>query len=580
MSLFNKNKTNAIDVDKTDLSKVPFAKFANLAPIYKRADKKTPTADSCKKTLSQFTNSPIRILEEAKNILSTCNSVELKPEARLEIANTVFSLVYPEFSLWYYKYQKMESSLPESRERKTTLVACIEALETLAIAYEVHFRELFTSVPAKFKKVKDKLSHSGFRIMEVLLLLQRMRALRYQKLPRTDWHNCNQVFFSMALHNAIDDEQQLHGSVGMREQTLKDNRKGLYKSSIKQLFLSIHLFGLMDVSTWPIQLFHVPDAYLEFLNGEGLKVSADSGDKLQPGWLYIDLYQDEPLRFERAATRQEPSVLVDYSLFYNTLVKDHEEIGKMKFISDFDPQKLSRPLQKFNEEYRIPVLDLMIMALQSRSRIQKRYTSFNDEALKVYFGKKDVLHLLTDLSRADKNEVKRSRQFVDTLAQQSALLSYDDNLHMRSSWSIVNFSTGGMMIQTTENSFNNPIQLGQLMAVIPSETLTNPTLGVVVRLQRQHDGFIEVAVQALSNHPEIGFIFDSKSDDAKGRGVIVYPSINGSWYAVLNPADTAVPGTPFWLVRPRVDRIPVRLGEIYMSKKEFVIFELSSPGMK
>ncbi|MDH5570352.1 MAG: hypothetical protein OEY89_01225 [Gammaproteobacteria bacterium] len=580
MSIFSKNKRSAAEVEKTDLSKVPFARFANLPPIYKRADKKVLTAEACKKNLLQFTNSPIRMLEEAKNILLTSNCIQLKSEDRFEIANVVFSQIYPEFALWYYKYQKMESSLPESRERRTTLLACIEALEQLVIAYELYFREIYTSVPGKFKKVKDKLSHSGFRILEVLLLLQRMRALRYQKLPRTDWHNCNQVFFSMALHSALDDEYQLHGSVGIRDQTLKDNRKGLYKSSIKQMFLSIHLFGLMDVSTWPLQLFHVPDAYLDFLNGQGLKVAADNGDKLQPGWLYIDLYQDEPLRFERAAIRQEPSILVDYSLLFNTLVKDHEEIGKMKFISDFNPQKLSRPLQKFNEELRVPVLELMLMALQTRNRKLKRYTSFADETMKVYFGKKDVLHLLTDLTRTDVDAVMRSRQFVDTLAQQSALLSYDDNLHMRTNWRMVNFSTGGMLIHTTESSFNHAIQLGQLMAMVPSSELKTPTLGVVVRLQRQHDGFVEVAIHTLSNRPEIGFIFEEKTDDARGRGVIVYQSVNGNWYAVFNSTDNVVPGTPFWLIRPKVDRVPVRLGNVYMSKKEFVIFELRSPGMK
>ncbi|HEB87172.1 MAG TPA: hypothetical protein ENI68_09200 [Gammaproteobacteria bacterium] len=577
-------KTGApgIRADKHDPFKAPYARFSNLPHSYRHPGRKEISVDLYHKKLGQLQPFPTRMLEEAVSILSALNMMQLKPELRLEISNMIVVQVYPALAIWYQKYQGLESSLPENKERRLTLTVSVKVLEQLSISYMRYFGDLFTPVPRRFRKLSAKLSAAGFRLMEIFMLLQRIRALRYQKLTRNEWQNCNQLLFSLLLHHAVDEPYKLHGSVGIRsERSARDSRKDFLNSSVSRLYLSIQLFGLMDVSTWPTRMFHLPDAYLDYLDGSGLKMIKDDGRELNSGFLYTDMYQDMALRFDRPAKEHQPAVQVDISLLCHALVKDHETIAKMNFISDFDASKLSRPLQRMNEEERVPILDMMLLALQPRKRQQRRHAVFSDDALKVYFGKNKVMLLLTELTRHDLQEVMRSRQFEDTLLQHSSAFAEGDDLHMNSIWRMVNFSTGGMLLRTRETDFSNPVQLGQLMAFLPEDNIRKPTLGVVVRLQRYDDGFAEVALRCLSNYAEAAFLFDqSQKGTDKGRAIIIYQDLNDRWYLIVNPTCDFVPGTPFWLIRSKGNRIPVRLGETWMAKKEFLIFEMRSPGVK
>lgn len=582
MGFFRKNKgTTGGRADSHDLLKAPYAKFSNLPHPYRRPDKKEVDFEIYQEKLKHLHSFPVRMLEEGANILTALNMMLLKPEQRLEISNMILVQIYPALAIWYQKYQGLENSLPENKDRRTSLTASVNVLEQLAISYMHYFKDLFTPAPRRFKKQSNKLTAVGFRLMEIFLLLQRVRALRYQKLTRNEWQNCNQLFFSLALHNAVDSAYKLHGSVGIRaERSTNDSRKDFLNCSIRKLYLSIQLFGLMDVSTWPTRMFHLPDAYLDYLDGEGMKMVFDDGEKLKSGFLYTDLYQDMAPRFDRPAMKHEPAVQIVISGLYNALAKDHEEIAKMKFIADFDISKLSRPLQRMKEEDRVPILDMMLLALQLRKRQQQRHAVFSDDVLKVYFGKKSVMHLLTDLTQHNFRKVVDSRQFEDTLAEQSSKFSEADDYQMRSSWRMVNFSAGGMLLRTRETDFSNPVQLGQLMAFVPEDNIRKPTLGVVVRLQRYDDGFVEVALRCLSNHAEAAYLFaqaDMQKD--KGKAIIVYQNLNDHWYLVVSSEHDFVPGMPFWLIRPKGSRIPVRLGEVWMAKKEFLIFEMRSPGL-
>ncbi|MCW9024089.1 MAG: hypothetical protein OQK73_05350 [Gammaproteobacteria bacterium] len=580
MGFFSNKKTNIARIDHSDLISAPYAKFSNLPHAYREAGKNEIDIQAYRTRLERVTNHPVQMLEQAASILTSLNITTMKPAQRLEITNMIFSQVYPALAIWYYKYMETENSLPESKERRATLVACIGALNQLAIAYQHYFRDLFSIQTRKVKKVQESLSLAGFRIMEVLLIKQRIYALRYQKLPQGDWNNCNNIFFSMAFHNMLDHRHGLKGSIGLRGRSSTELRKGVLETTIRRLYLSVQLFGIMDVSTWPIRLFQIPDAYLEYLGEKGLKFALDDGEPLQPGFLYADLYQSYPMRPERAVKKHEPSALIDYTGFFNTLVKDHEEIGKMKFISNFDGTKISRPLLKLNEEDRIPVLDMMLMAFHPRKRKQKRHTVFSDEVVKVYFGKNEVMQLLTDTSHGNLEQVAKSRKFIDTLAQQSAILANDDNLHMRAAWRIVNFSTGGLLIRTRETGFNNPVQLGQVMAFTPEDNISKATVSVVVRLQRHDDGFVEVAVQSLSTEAEVAFLFDqARPNNDSGNVCILYRGMDDNWSVITSPAENYVPGMPFSLVRDKGERILLRLGDVLMSKKEFVVFEVRSPAL-
>ena len=559
-----------------------FGVFANLPKPYKEATKMELDKAGHTQTLANLRNSPVRLLQEAAQILTGLNRAKIKPPLRAELLTAILEQVYPVIAMLYGKYQGQENSLPETNERRNELSGSINVVEQLAIGYKQLFVADFSTKPAKFTKSKETLSLYAFRILEMLRLLQRLKALRYKKFTKTDWLDCNQVFFSMLLHNAVDDTYRLFGSTGLRDKLSEKNRSTTAPlSSIREIYISVQLFGLLDVSTWPTRFFHVPDALLDFL-GTGLQITADNGMPLQPGWLLTYLKNDGPPVFERHETIPAPIIRIDYTVLFNALAADHEAIAKMKFISAFDPQKLSKSIRNLDDEDRVPLLEAILMTLKQRKRTQKRHPVFKDEALRVYFGKQQVMRLLHDISDPDFQRVLTERKFVDTLAMKSAMLAEDDIREVTTHWTIVNFSAGGLLISTEETSFSSPIKIGQLVAFSPANAdIRKPTIGYVNRMNRREDKHVEVALVRLSNHAE-PVVIQNEKDIAThaGHAAVLIQDLYSHWQLIVNLKQIVNPGDPMKLIRSNGEKLPVRLGDIWIAKSEFTIYELRSPGLK
>ena len=131
-------------------------------------------------------------------------------------------------------------------------------------------------------------------------------------------------------------------------------------SNVRKLYLSIQLFGLLDVTTWPTRMFHIPDGYLDSLSGEGLKVLADDGQSIKPGFLLTHYKNDMPPLFKRNDNLPSPLIRFDYSNLYNALVKDHKELGKQQLSGVFDENKFRRPSAEISQVPRFAAFELRI----------------------------------------------------------------------------------------------------------------------------------------------------------------------------------------------------------------------------
>lgn len=574
MKLF---KTSS-SVDNND--EILYAEFANLAATYKSASKKDLDKDVYLDKLADLKKFPVRVLEEAAKQLKSLNHYTVKPVKRLELADAFMAHLYPVIALWYGKYQAQESSTPESTERKAALIAAINSVDQLAIAYKHVFRDLFDVSRSGYKSNRKYLTHSGFRILELLHLEQRLRALRYQRLPKSAWQNSNQVLFSMQYHNDVDESMNLVGNIGFEKKSdaLKQNK--VQASSIRKLYSSIQLFGLLDLSTWPVKLFHVPDLYLQYIE-DAISWTEDKGQPLVAGTLITCLNSETPPLFKRRNKMPGPCIVLNYSKLYNRLVKDHEELAKMEFIKRFEADKLSRPLLDLDTEDRIPVLEMILVSLKERERQQKRHAVFEEENLRVYFGCREVNSLMTDLLDPDIRRVMDEREFVDTLAQQSAMLASDEKKHMNSGWNMMNFSAGGMLIGTEESAFSSPIQIGQMVAVSPVDDVKKQTVGFVCRILRPQDNRIEVAITRISNYTEAAVI-QTQEDVNKntGKPSLLMHDVDGRWQLAVSHKMGLISGMPLKLTRSNGTRLPVRLGEVWLKKRDFTVYELRSPGLQ
>lgn len=583
MSLFTRTEEEKREYALAKSNKSPnvLGDLSGLSLPFKPAEKNELDRHNIIQRLEVHRKMPVRLLEEASIVLQRINRVKLNAKQRKEYAELFASYIYPVVLLWYEKYQKQENSLPESNERRRGLIASIEGIHQLSISYKLLFREFYSADKKYFNKNRKLTYQCGARSLELIRLEQRLRALRYQKLPKISWQHCNQIFFSFAHHNALEDDYELIGLTGIRKSSDSLRKGGVPISNIRKLYLSIQLFGVLDVTTWSTRMFHMPDGYLDSLGGEGLKVLADDGKTLKPGFLLTHYKNEMPPLFKRRENLSSPSIRFDYTSLYNALVKDHKEIGKQQFLGEFDESKLSRPIVEIKDVDRVPVIELMIMGLTSRERRQKRHASFDASSLSVYFGFHEVNRLLKDLIAPDQARVKESRQFIDTLAMSSALLADEQKTHMAASWTITNFSSGGLLISTEETDFSNPIQIDMLVAFTMPDNKDYPILGFVRRLNRPDSKHIEVAIVRLSNYAETAGVQDQNElGSLSAKAVILIKNVRGEWNLIIKTNMPYIKGQPLKLIRANGAPLPVRLGEVIYTKKDFKVFELSSPGLE
>lgn len=583
MSLFSRTEKEKKEQFSPNGEKpsVALGELSGLSLPFKKADKNEVNRNQIIKKLDVFDNLPVRLLEEATHILQKINRLQISFQQRQEFAELLTSYIYPKVIFWYDKYQKTENSLPENRDRRNALVASVEAIHHLSISYKLLFREFYSTNSKEFKK-NSKLTYMyGTRSLELIRVEQRLRALRYQKLPKVSWQHSNQIFFSLIHHNVVDQDYELIGLVGVRKKADKLRKGGVPKSTIRKLYLSIQLFGILDVTTWSTRMFHVPDGYLDYLNGDGLKLIADDGQDLKPGFLLTYYNNESPAEFKRSKSLPSPQIRIDYTHLYNILVKDHQEIGKQQFLDEFNEHNFSRPLAETREADRIPAIELMLMGLTSRERRQKRHASFDQSSLSVYFGFPEVNRLLKDLVATDQDRVRISREFIDTLARSSAILAEEQQNYMSTSWTITNFSTGGLLISTEETDFSNPIHIDMLVAFTMPDNNKQPILGFVRRLNRPNAKQVEIAVVRLSNYAETaGVQNQDELDSSTAKAVILIKDVRNEWKLIIKTSMPYLKGAPLKLIRANGSHLPVRLGEVVYTKKDFKVFELRSPGLE
>jgi len=551
--------------------------FAGLPSAFKSAPRELLNRQAITAKLEDLKRFGVRQLQEAANILSQLNRCNLKAEKRVELVRSILGVVYPTMARDYLKYQDKQISLPEGNERRETILACIEICNQSGMAYKHLFKTLYQVKPASYRKVRDEALECGTRILELTRLEQRFRGLRHQKLSPTTWLDVNRVFFSLLAHGDTEAPVKLLGTIGYSTRLVSSNRSPV-DSNLTRLYLSIQLFGLVDAPSWSTRLFHMPDAYLDFIEN-AIVIEPDSGKPVVPGCLLTHIDRKGPPLFQRDAHMPEPRICIEYPNLYNRMVMDYEELAKMKFIGRFDAGKLSTPLLELEAIERFPFLESMLFGLRPRERKQKRHAAFGHENLRLYFGYKEVYRLLIDLASKDVQRIAENREFMDTLAGFSAGVADDHTIKNHSRWEIANFSSGGLLVITRETSFTVAIQIGALVAFFPNQEAKRPLLGYVSRINRPSDQQVDVAIVRLSTHAEDAIVQEAGSQSKQGRGVILFQTLDNKWCLVARHQYEFVPGKPLRLIREDYKQIPARLGNVLLTKQDFVVYELSSPGL-
>jgi len=493
-------------------------------------EKLQPPPDSWK----DLNNYPMELLREIDRYLQRVNTERIRSRKRMTWVEHALQYACPAIRKIYSEHYKTEA-LPESHDRREGLVAAINVCSQLAVAYKRQLNKDFSLPDARYTRVRSRVRKHALRILELLRMEQRLRAMRYQKLSEKNWQDCNQIFFAISRCEDVDEQQQALNCL----QVLLDSsanetaRRTPAMTSLNLVYLSIQFNGLFNINALLCQKLHVMDAKIMSVI-DSITIIPDHGKTLGRGKLLIYYGQDCPPYFKRQDEAQRRkqlawlkahgefcmgevlsseykmrAVIVDVAPLDVMLMNEHQKMLKKFESQDFIANiKIKKAENKYNtvadqdDLANLLTIDAMCDGLQLKQRKEEREYILGQKVLYVYNGFMSVYKLLVDLS-ADKDDVESDlaadNDLRDALAGRSALIAADLQDNEFGQWFVVDKSEGGVHIKTRESEFTTALFIGQVVAFAYSrEELAKPVLGYVVRLRRNISKEIEVTIRVLS----------------------------------------------------------------------------------
>ncbi len=485
---------------------------------------------------------PIELLREIDRYLKRINGEHLAPRRRLRWV--IFCLQYacPAIRKIYSEHHKGDA-VPEAHDRREGLMVAIHVCSQLSLGFKHILRRDYQLSDARYSRVRGRVRECAQLVLELIRMEQRLRALRYQKLPATAWLDCNRIFFAI---RQCEDVYVQHKALSCLQVPLerKDGDTDLSRRmpqniSIHQLFILIQLFGLMDTNTVSSQKMHIVDAQLAKVLPK-LKAVTDTGTALGMGQVIVYGNQDRPPYFERQDEKAEASlarqrllaaeeqgtsseqqvpvaVRIDLILLEESLRLEHEQLYRLFDSNNADDR--SRMVADSQDLTRLLTVDAMCDKLRMKRRQHPRRYSLGKKILYVYTGFMSVYQLLMEAEVEDDERALLSdeHQLRDALAERSALIATDRDSSSAGQWFVMDISAGGVHIKTHESQFTTALFIGQLVAFgYTRDELRSPTVAYVSRFLRNGPD-IEVTLRTLSTRVEATAVqsdFLSQSDMA------------------------------------------------------------------
>jgi len=495
-----------------------------------KQEKLQPPPDSWK-DLNKYST---ELLRKIDGYLQRVNTEKMRNSKRMAWVEHALQYACPAMRKIYSEHYKSEA-LPESHDRREGLMAAISVCSQLAVGYKRQLNEDFALPDARYARVRPRVRHHAVRILELLRMEQRLRAMRYQKLSEKSWQDCHQIFFALSQCEDID-EQRLSLNclqVLLDSSANESTRRIPAMTSLNLAYLSIQFNGLFNISALLCQKLHMIDAQIANVI-DSITIIPDHGKKLGRGKLLIYYGQDCPPYFKRqdeihrkkqlawlkargefcmgeaiSAEYKLRAIIVDVAPLDAMLMKEHQRLLTRFESQDFiEGVKAKGGGNKYNtvadqdDLANLLTIDAMCDGLQLKQRKEEREYILGQKILYVYNGFMSVYKLLVDLAIEKKNEtpsLTSDNALRDALAGRSALIAADLQDNEFGQWFVVDKSEGGVHIKTRESEFTTALFIGQVVAFAYSrEELAKPALGYVVRLRRSISKEIEVTIRILS----------------------------------------------------------------------------------
>ncbi len=479
---------------------------------------------------------PIEQLREIDRYLQRVNTERISDKNRMAWVEHAMHYACPAMRKIYSEYYKT-NALPESHDRREGLLAAINVCVQLAAGYKRQLNTDFALPDKRYVQVRKRVRKQALRVLELVRMEQRLRAMRYQKLPAKGWRDCNRIFFAISQCEDVDAQYQGLGclQVALDRKANDIERRASKMISINRVYLSIQINGLLDSNTMASQKLHLVDLHVAQVI-DSITLFPDHGKPLGRGKILIYPNQDCPAYFKRqdakhfklqrewleqcgenfmgeeVSPEQLKAIIIDLAPLDVVLMAEHQKMLE-RFESstavesdDGDAKKGRSKVTDQDDLMNLLTIDAMCDGLHLKQRKEQREYVIGQKVLYMYNGFMSVYKLLIEMAEEDIETpscLEEGYDLRDALAGHSALIALDLDSTESGQWFVVDKSEGGVHMKTRESQFTTALFIGQLVGFgFSREELKNPTLGYVVRLNRNLNKDIEVTIRVLAQQAE------------------------------------------------------------------------------
>jgi len=536
---------------------------------------------------------PIELLRNIERYLRRINVAKISESLRSDWIEQSLLYACPAIRKIYAEQYKVDA-LPESHDRREGLMTAINVCGQLTIGFKRQIFNDYYLSDSKYSKIRPRVRLNTLRVLELIRIEQRLRSLRYQKLPDSTWRECNRVFFAIAQCEDIKESHQALACLQAQldSKAREQGRIQAATTSIRHIYLSIQLYGLMDTNSLFSQNLHLIDAYLSDVI-DSLEMDPDDGSPLKMGEIIIYSNQKTTPHFKRQSdstivngrsvdestiSEMVLALRIDLVPLEILLTKEHKKLIAL-FESELDEDK--RAVTSREDIARLSIVDVMCDRLRLKQRKEIRENVAGQKIIYVYNGFMPVFKFLVETSYED-DEVEKGleadNELRDALASHSALIASGVEAGFHGQWYVVDRSEGGVHIKTQESQFTTAMFVGQLLTFSYSrEELKASELGYVARLNRGKVGEIEVTIQVLSKNPEATAIqseFLSKNEMALPAIILKDQNTEKSQGMVLHHSHHLPPGTVIQVERES-ELYECVVADIMQTQREFIVYGLN-----
>lgn len=538
----------------------------NLPKVSGRFKATSTGDDELLRNLDEAKNTPLEyfrlLLAEIKHI----NRCTMKPRQRLMLTRQILKLYYPT-ALAQLAKQAKNGGVPDPEDRKQLLDMLVEIAQIMLLSYQILFAGYYGGSNYRYARSRNLVRECASRILELLVLKQHAKSLRYQVLNDQDWQLANTIFYVM---NCYEDVEQPLPTLS--KELGSGGKKG--DLSLREQYALLQTVAKFDMLRWPTHLQWVIESYFHGV-ANAVQVRADDGSaKLGRNDLIAYCHDGNPARGSRLDTPHGPALILGFGGLAEAIRKDC--MGLFQAKKNNTPSLMPPRFARLPETEHFVISDQLVRGLENTNGDTAVEKEQKVSDLRIFVGFSEVFNLL----QHKQGRFGMEDRLADVLAKRSALIAEDHVATEKSMWFLLLQNEKMTRLSTQETSFTTPMAIGSLLAYGLGEDINRPGFAVVSRIFRPSHKVVIIDLQRIAGYAEPVMMTVNASEQGASLNqpkpaLLMYDLQRlGGWGLMFPPRDI-MPGIDKITISRNRQTIDVSIGNMRNATDDFYLFATS-----